>query len=78
MFKSHVYHQYGEQIQYLDKLQTKIFTKRPLGQKERLQLSSGGNLNVGAASTSTTGGEVYLASIFFVLLVPLISTPIFG
>jgi hypothetical protein len=35
------------------------------------------NLSADGASTGTTGGEAGLASFFFVLLVPLILTPIF-
>jgi hypothetical protein len=42
------------------------------GLERRLQLSSGRNLSVGAASTGTTEGEACLVFIFELLLVPLI------
>jgi hypothetical protein len=59
------------------KLQAKIFTKRPLGQKERLQLSSTQNLCADGASTGTTRGEADLVFIFWLLLILLILIPIF-
>jgi hypothetical protein len=34
------------------------------GSERRLQVSSGGNLSIGAASTDTTGGEAGQASFF--------------
>jgi hypothetical protein len=62
--------QYGEQIQYLIKLQARIFTKGPVGPKERLQCHR--NLSMDEACIGATGGEVGLVFIFWLLLVLLI------
>jgi hypothetical protein len=68
---NHLYsEQYGEQIQHLDKLQAKILQNDPWVRKKITERH--GNISVGAASIGTTGGEVGLASFFFILLVPLI------
>jgi hypothetical protein len=63
--------QYGEQIQYLIKLQARIFYKMTHGSKRKIT-ERRRNLSVGAASTGTTGGEAGRASFFFILLVLLI------
>jgi hypothetical protein len=70
--------QYGEQIQYLDKLQVKIFTKVTRGSERRLQLGSDRNLSIGATSIGTTGGEAHLVFFFWLVLVLLIILPTFG
>jgi hypothetical protein len=68
---NHTYsEQYGEQIQYLDKLQAKLLQNDPWVRK-KITIMQRQNLSVGVASTGTTGGEVGLAT-FFILLVPLI------
>jgi hypothetical protein len=61
-------------ISLIHKLKSYKMTR---GSKRRLQSSSRGNLSADGAFTSATGGEVGLASFFFILLIPLISTPIF-
>jgi hypothetical protein len=76
---NHMYNeQYGEQIQYLDKLQVQIFTKVTRGSERRLQLGSDGNLSIGATSIGTTGGEAHLVFFFWLVLVLLIILPTFG
>jgi hypothetical protein len=63
--------QYGEQIQYLIKLQARIFYKMTHGSKRKIT-ERRRNLSVGASSTGTTRGEVGLVFIFWLLLVLLI------
>jgi cytochrome c-type biogenesis protein CcmH/NrfG len=76
MFKSHVEQQYGEQIQYLKKLQAKLLQNDPWVRK-KITIMQRQNLSADEASTGAIGGEVGLAFFFFILLVPLISTPTF-
>jgi hypothetical protein len=69
---NHMYgQQYGEHIQYLIKLQARIFTKMTRGSKRKI-IERCRNLSVDEASTGITGGEAGLVFIFWLLLVPLI------
>jgi hypothetical protein len=63
--------QYGEQIQYLVKLQAIIFYKMTRGSKRKIT-ERRRNLSVGASSTGTTRGVANLVFIFRLLLVLLI------
>jgi hypothetical protein len=47
------------------------------GSERTLQSGSDGNLSMDGASTGAIGGEVGLVFIFWLLLVPVISIPIF-
>jgi hypothetical protein len=69
---NHTYNlQYGEQIQYLIKLQAKIFTKMIHGSKRKIT-ERRENLSVDEASIGPTGGETSLVFIYWLLLVLLI------
>jgi hypothetical protein len=75
---NHTYgEQYGEHIQYIIKLQARIFTKMTHGSKrnitERRRI-----LSTDEASTGATGGEVGLVFIFWLLLVLLIDSQPLG